>query len=68
MDLRRCLHIINRIEYENINKNDPRYDKVHQIKWLLNAICNRCKEVWNLGRILTIDEMIICYKGGHITL
>ena len=50
MDFKRCLHITNRREYEHIEKNDPRYDKVHQIQWLLNAIRDRCKVVWNLGK------------------
>ena len=68
MGLRRCLQITNRKMYEDTDKNDPRYDKVHQIQWFLNAICNRCKAVWNLGRILTIDEMMIFYKRTYFPI
>ena len=30
MDLRRCLHVMNRREYGHIERTNPRYDKVHQ--------------------------------------
>jgi hypothetical protein len=31
MELRRCLHITNPITYENIEKDEPRYDKLRQV-------------------------------------
>ena len=65
MDLRKCLHITNRIENEDISKNNPRYDKVHQTRWVMIVICDKCKAMWNFRRILTTDKMMICYKGTY---
>ena len=31
-DLRRCLHIINLAQYENVGRDDPTYDKIHQTR------------------------------------
>jgi hypothetical protein len=32
---------------------------------LINAIRESCKMAWNLGKFLTIDEMMIRYKGSY---
>jgi hypothetical protein len=65
MELRRCLHITNPTVYENIERGDPGYDKIRQTRWLVDAVRNRCKSEWNLGKKLTIDEMMIRYKGTY---
>jgi hypothetical protein len=64
-DLRRCLHITNPARYENVGRDDPAYDKIHQTRWLVDAIRERCKAAWNLGKNLTIDEMMVRYKGTY---
>jgi hypothetical protein len=64
-DLRRCLHITNPAQYENVQRDDPAYDKIHQTRWLVDAIRERCKAAWNLGKKLTIDEMMVRYKGTY---
>jgi hypothetical protein len=65
MDLRRCLHITNPAVYENIGRGEPGYDKIRQTRWLVDAIRERCKVAWNLGKNLIIDEMMIRYKGTY---
>jgi hypothetical protein len=64
-DLRKCLHIINPVQYENIEREDPAYDKIHQTRWLVDAIRERCKVAWNIGKNLTIDEMMVRNKGTY---
>jgi hypothetical protein len=64
-DLRGCLHIINLARYENVGRDDPAYDKIHQTSWLVDAIRERCKAAWNLGKKLTIDQMMVRYKGTY---
>jgi hypothetical protein len=65
IQLRRCLHITNPGTYEHIPKGDPHYDKLRQVRWLVNEICNACKREWSLGKFLTIDEMMVRYKGSY---
>jgi hypothetical protein len=65
MELHRYLHITNLATYEHIQKGDPKYDKVRQIRWLLDEIRNACMREWSLGKYLTIDEMMVRYKGSY---
>jgi predicted Mrr-cat superfamily restriction endonuclease len=57
MQLRRCLHITNPASYEYIQKGEPGYDKVRQVKWLVDEICNACRREWSLGKFLTIGPL-----------
>ena len=68
IDLRRCLHLTNSRTYGNLESGAPRYGKLHQTQWLLNAIQDRCKALWNLDKNMTIDEMMICYKGTYCSI
>jgi hypothetical protein len=61
--LRRCLHITNPALYEHIHKGDVGYDKLRQVRWLIDAIRNACSREWSLGKFVTIDEMMVRYKG-----
>jgi hypothetical protein len=61
--LRRCLHITDPSLYEHIHKGDPGYDKLRQVRWLVDKIRNACMREWQLGKFLTIDEMMVRYKG-----
>ena len=44
------------------------YDKLEQVRWLVNAIPDSCKKVWKLGKFCTIDKMMIKYKGTYCPL
>jgi hypothetical protein len=61
--LRRCLHITDPSLYKHIHKGDPGYDKLRQVRWLVDKIRNACMKEWQLGKFLTIDEMMVRYKG-----
>ena len=65
MELKRFLQITNSNLYAHIGRRDPWYNKIHQTRWLLEKNRNRCKAVWNLGKNITIDEMMIWYKGNY---
>jgi hypothetical protein len=65
IQLRRCLHITNPGTYEHIPKGDPHYDKLRQVRWLVEEIRNACTREWSLGKFLTIDEMMVRYKGSY---
>jgi hypothetical protein len=67
MALNKCLHITNPVEYVR-EKGLPGYDKLGQLRWLVNAIRDSCKLVWKLGKFCTIDEMMIRYKGTYCPL
>jgi hypothetical protein len=34
----------------------------------MEGICENCKKVWKLGKMCTIDEMMISYKGTYCPL
>jgi hypothetical protein len=67
MALNKCLHITNPAEYVR-DKELPGFDKLGQVRWLVNAIQDSCKRVWKLGRFYTIDERMIRYKGMYCPL
>jgi hypothetical protein len=46
--LMRCLHITDPSTYVADNTS-PHFDKMHQTRWLIDAIRGACKEQWNLG-------------------
>jgi len=60
----RCLHITNPSTYVR-DKTMPGYNKMGQVRWLINAIHKNCMKSWNVGKFVTIDEMMICYKGTY---
>ena len=59
------MHLTNVGLHRNVEKDAPRYDKLHQTRWLLNAIWERYKDPWDLEKHMTIDEMMINYKGTY---
>jgi hypothetical protein len=63
--LRRCLHITNPASYEHIQLGDIGYDKLRQVRWLVDAIRDACSKEWSLGKFVTIDEMMVWYKGSY---
>jgi hypothetical protein len=64
-EIRRCLHITNPATYEHSEKGQPGYDKMRQTRWLVEEIRKACMREWSLGKFLTIDEMMIQYKGSY---
>jgi hypothetical protein len=65
MELRRCIFITNPATYEHIPKNNPSYDNLWQIQWFVDEIQNACMREWSLGKSVTIDEMMVQYKGFY---
>jgi hypothetical protein len=65
MVLRKCLHITDPASYANVDRGDVRFDKIRQVRWLVDKIRDACKAVWSLGKYLAIDEMMIRYKGSY---
>jgi hypothetical protein len=49
IQLQRCLHITNPNTYEHIPKGDPLYDKLRQVRWLVEEIRNACMRVLGSG-------------------
>jgi hypothetical protein len=43
----------------------PLFDKMHQIRWLIDALRRAFKQQWNLGQIVTIDEIMVRYKETY---
>ena len=65
MAIRKCLHITNPTAYANVERREPGFDKIRQIRWLVEKIKEACKVVWSLGKYLAIDKMMIRYKGSY---
>jgi hypothetical protein len=65
VELHRCLHITNPATYKHMEKGEPKYDKLKQVRWLINEIRNACMREWSLEKFVTIDEMMVCYKGSY---
>ena len=57
-------HIINSSTY-TMDKEDLRYNKMHQTQSLINKIRDVFKEEWKLRQIITVDETMIRYKGKY---
>jgi hypothetical protein len=64
-ELVRYLHITDLATYEHIPNGDLGYDKIRQVRWLVEEIRSACMREWSLGEFLTIDEMIVWYKGTY---
>ena len=54
----RCLHVQN--DHGTItNQLNVEFDKLIKLRWFLDEIRDRCKDMWNLGDKVTIDEMMV---------
>jgi hypothetical protein len=60
----RCLHITNPNSYD-ATRDEPGYDKMGQVRWLVDDIRRACMKEWSLGKYVTVDEMMIRYKGSY---
>ena len=48
-----------------IDRDALKYDKIGQMRWLVDGIQEWCKLVWCPGKHLKVDEMMIQYKGTY---
>jgi hypothetical protein len=60
----KCLHITNPNSYV-ATRGEPGYDKMGQVRWLVDDIRRACMREWSLGKYVTVDEMMIRYKGSY---
>lgn len=58
------LHLTNPAKYVH-DKALPGYDKMGQLRWLINEIRGSCQRAWNVGKFGSVDEMMIRYKGTY---
>ena len=65
MQLRRCFHVTNPQTYAHIGREDVEYNKMRQTRWLINHIRNAFRIQWNLGKMVTVDEMMVRCKGTY---
>ena len=64
-ELRRCMHITDRQTYEHVERGQVGYNKMRQVRWLVNDIRDACMREWALCKFVIIDEMMIQYKGSY---
>jgi len=44
------------------------YDKLWKMRWLLDDLRDRFKSSWNCGQYITVNEMMIMYKGKYCAI
>ena len=64
--IERCLHIKDDSRAPT-DPSHPAYDKLVKVRWLVEEVRDRCVANWKLGKFVTIDELMVRYKGtyGH---
>ena len=60
----RCLHLTDPTTY-TLNKNDSQYDKMHQMRDLIEKIRQVWKRMWKIGQFNAIDDSMVRYKGKY---
>ena len=60
----RCLHVHND-HGATVDRSSKEFDKLVKLRWLLDMIRDLCKEMWNLKKKMTVDEIMIQYKGKY---
>ena len=64
MVLTKCFHLANHDTYVR-DRDLPGYDKMGQVRGICDQVRETFRNCWNLGKFLTIDEMMIRYKGTY---
>jgi hypothetical protein len=64
MSISRCLHLMDP-SLVCQDRSALEFDKMWQIRWLLDGMAERCNAQWNVGQFITIDEMMVRYKGSY---
>jgi hypothetical protein len=67
MALKKWFHITNPSMYMK-EKGLSSNDKTEQTKWLIDRIQRNYKKVWKLGKMYTIDKLMIGYKEKYCSL
>lgn len=65
--LMKCVHVTNTI-HEVTNRAYPSLDKIAKVRWLICEMNTSFKSIWNVVKYLTIDEMMVTYKGKFCTI
>lgn len=60
----RCLHLTDNEKLER-DRSSPNFDKIGKIRMLLNHFVKTSQALYNLEREVTVDELIIPYKGKY---
>lgn len=60
----KCLHVNNNSGAPT-DRNHPDFDKLAKLRWLIEEVRECCINNWNLGQFVTIDELMVRYKGGY---
>lgn len=50
------------------DRDNVDYDKICKVRSLVDECRSKFRSGYNLGKILTIDEMILRYKGKYCTI
>jgi hypothetical protein len=56
-----CIHVVD--DRGLPPRGDPEHNKLSTLWWLLSEVRRKCQENWNLGQMITVDEMMVRYKG-----
>lgn len=51
-----------------IERSSPTFDKYAKTQWLIDEIRNKSVENWNLGKFVTVDKMMVMYKGKYCSI
>ena len=60
----RCLHLTNNDKLDR-DPNSPAFNKLGKVRMLFNHFVKTSQELYNLKREVTVDELIIAYKGKY---
>jgi len=59
-----CLHVIDNDSLET-DRSHPKYDKIGKVRFIVDHFVKRSKKPYNLGRYITVDEMLVAYRGHY---
>lgn len=62
--IKRCLHCVDNSTRPN-EKSDPGYDKIGLVRWVVEGFVQKAKELWHPEKYITVDEIIVAYKGHY---
>ena len=60
----RCIHLVDNSKLAK-DASDPQYDKIGKVRWLIEGFSRISQELYNPERILTVDEIMVPYKGRY---
>jgi hypothetical protein len=60
----RCFHLVDNTTVVT-NRNDPGYDKIAKVRWLVENFVATAQRHYNSECICIVDEMMIPYKGRY---